>query len=175
MIGGVGKDFDRDGQLGILKIDFKSDVVLDRGADRLVDFHRIERKALVGARRAHAKASRAPMCARDRDRLALDRFDIARDRTAERKILQPEEQRRALGGDLLGNLLGQLDNQARALAAHRAELEIGEDRAQVALQLIDEAPLVAPLERDFVISSNQVTHRDRLHPQGPLPRRHHLY
>jgi hypothetical protein len=102
----------------------------------------------------------------DRDRLALNRFDIARYRTAQRKILHPEEQRSALGGDLFAELVGQLNDQARTLAAHRAELEISEDRAQIALQLIDEAPLVAPLERDFVVSSNQVTHRDRLHPQA---------
>ena len=95
----------------------------------------------------------------DRDRLALNRFDIARYRTAQRKILHPEEQRSALGGDLFAELVGQLNDQARTLAAHRAELEISEDRAQIALQLIDEAPLVAPLQRDFVISSNQMTHR----------------
>ena len=176
-ISGVGENLDCDDQRGILKVYFKfyivlDRVVLDRRADRLVDFHRVERKALVGARRAHAKATGAPMRARDRDRLALYLFDIARNGAAQRKILQAEKQRRALGRDLLVDLLGKLDDKPRTLATHRAQLEVGEDRAQVALQLIDEAPLVAPLERDFVVSSNQVTHRDRLHPQGSRTRHH---
>jgi hypothetical protein len=176
-IGGVGENLDRDDQRGILKVYFKwyivvDRVVLDRRADGLVDFHRVERKAFVGARRAHAKATGAPMRARDRDRLALYFLDIARNRAAQRKILQSEKQRGALGRDRLVDLLGKLDDKPRPLATHRAQLEIGKDCAQVALQLIDEAPLVAPLERNFVVSSDQVTHRDRLHPQGSRP--HHI-
>jgi hypothetical protein len=75
--------------------------------------------------------------------------------------LQPEEQCRTLSGDRFVQLPGQLDNQARPLASHRAEPVVSEDRAQIVLQLIDEAPLVTPFERDFVVSSNQVTHRGR--------------
>jgi hypothetical protein len=111
------------------------------------------------------------MSPRYRDRLALDRLDIALDRAAQGEILQPEQQRRALGGNRLIDLVGQLDDEARPLAAHRAKLEVGEDGAQVALQLIDEPPLVAPLERNFVVSSYEVKHRDRLHP---FPHVHHL-
>ena len=113
------------------------------------------------------------MPARDRDSLAFDLLYIACDRTAKGEILQPKEQRGALCCDLLVNLVGQLDDKPRPLAAHRPELEVGEDIAQIALQLIDEAPFVAPLESNFVVSSYQVTHRDRLHPHGPIPRRGH--
>jgi hypothetical protein len=143
-----------------------TDGFLDCRADRLVDFHRVEPKPLVGAGRAHAKAVGTPMRTRNRDRLARDPFDIAPDRAAKRKILQPEDQRGALGGDLVIDFIGQLDDQAWAFAAHRAELEVGEYGAQVALHPVNEAPLVASLECDFVVSSNQVTHRDRSIPQG---------
>ena len=38
-IGAVGENLDCNDQRGILKVYFKSDFILDRGADRLIDFH----------------------------------------------------------------------------------------------------------------------------------------
>jgi hypothetical protein len=81
-IGGVGQNLDGNDQRRILKVYFKSDVLLDGSTDRLVDFHRVERETLIGARRAHAKAAGFQMRPRDRRGLALDRFDIARYRAA---------------------------------------------------------------------------------------------
>jgi len=35
---------------------------------------------------------------------------------------------------------------------------VGEGVAQILLDLIDEAPLIAPLERDLVVPANQISH-----------------
>ena len=79
---------------------------------------------------------------------------------AEREVLQAENQRGAFGCGLVAKLVGELHHQARPDAAHISEPVIAEDVAQVLLDLIDEPPLIAPLERDLVIPANQISHRD---------------
>jgi hypothetical protein len=77
---------------------------------------------------------------------------------ADREILQTENQRGALGGDFVTEGVGQLHEEARADAAHVAEAVVGEERAEILFELIDETPLVAPFERDFVVPADQISH-----------------
>ena len=154
---GVVHYFDRNRQLGRAQIHFKAERLLHFAADRAIDLDRIHREALVLAPGPHRKCARlASRCALDR--FARDRFDIARRRIAEREILQTEDQRRALGCDLVAELIRDLHHQARPDAAHIAQPIVAEQVAQILLDLVDESPLITPLERDLVVPADQISH-----------------
>jgi hypothetical protein len=89
---------------------------------------------------------------------ALQCLDLERDGMAQGEILHAEQKRSALCSDIIAQFVGQFDHQARSFAAHGAQAVIGENRAQVLLELIDEAPAITPLERDFVVSADEVSH-----------------
>ena len=78
-VGALGKDLDRNRQLGIFEVDFETEFIGDRAADLPIDLHRIEREALVVAPGADAESFRA-MSARAGNGLARDGFDIERAR-----------------------------------------------------------------------------------------------
>ena len=50
------------------------------------------------------------------------------------------------------------DHQTRTERTRAAEVVVAENRAQIIFDLIDETPLIAAFERDFVISADEVTH-----------------
>ena len=77
---------------------------------------------------------------------------------AEREVLQPENQRRALGCGFVAKLLGDLHHQARPDAADIAQPVVAEYIAQILLDLVHESPLIAPFERDLVVPANQISH-----------------
>jgi hypothetical protein len=95
------------------------------------------------------------MGAGGRDCFALERFHLERRRPADGEILQAEEQRRALTDQIIARVRRQFRDDARSLRAHAPDSDVGEDAAQVVLELIDEAPSIAAFEHDFVASPDQ--------------------
>src|SRR5262249_4348984 len=149
---------DGDRKLGVAEIDFESQFFDHRRSDFAIHFHRSHWKTFVAAPSAHPKCARR-MLASARDRLTFDRLDFEWDLPAEGEIGQTEDRRGTLGNRLVADLVGELYQQSRTFAPHRAELGVRKDSPEVMAQLICESPSIAAFERNFVISADQITHR----------------